>query len=62
MMTKMWNKFLVFLTHVTDVLAEQLERGAEMFLVGEDFGRIHDKDHAVNLVVQVGPLHVAHSL
>lgn len=51
-----------FLTEVADVFSELLERRVQAFRVGADFGGVQHEGHAVDLLHQARPLHVADSL
>lgn len=51
-----------FLTQVADVFSELLEGRVQAFGVGEDFGGVQHEGHAVDLLPQARPLHVAMSL
>lgn len=50
------------LTQVADVFSELLERRAQAFRVGGDFRGVQHEGHAVDLLPQARPLHVANSL
>lgn len=50
------------LTQVADVFSELLERGVQAFRVAGDFQGVHHEGHAVDLLAQARPLHVADSL
>lgn len=51
-----------FLTQLADVFPELLEGRVQAFRVGGDFGGVQHEGHAVHLLPQAGPLHVAQSL
>lgn len=52
----------VRLTQLADVFSELLEGRVQAFGVGGDFGGVQHEGHAVDLLPQARPLHVAESL